>query len=589
MAQTKYIVPDIQNTSFELGSRFSVAYDSNADGFTDVLIATWEQNKPTKLILFQQDAAGEFKHINVLEGFESNSPIIKADDINKDGIEDLIIFELGVIYDGDAGFTGQEPRLLLGRKNETPIETSILVDAYKIYSEQDSWQTDEKVSAKDFAVADIDNDGDLDIWVESTGGMNTTQHFLINNNSTFSVNKDRIRSKVTGSKDNDYFRYSRAHFEDLNNDGFVDLIFAQLRDDHITHIDGSSILLLNDGNGFFDLSQNLPQPLFNEGFSAANSIATGDINKDGLKDIVIAHERPSTIYEPSPTRASGDGNFIQVLIQNKEGSFTDASNAYLKDQSKWGKNSTGLYTNPISNTNFFDVNQDGWDDLLLNYWNNQNVTGPTILLNKKGEYFEEAEPNVLNNYNGEYNFFWNKKSLNNGKLEAYTQISDEEILFTDTFFEITGVAGSLVSVNRLYNIAAAKHLFSSNQTEIDILTGSGWINEGTVYYEPDIATADVFRFYIAQENRHFYTAHEYERDLIINNKDFANAGWQYEGKAFSAYSTIDFPEDAVQVLRYLNQETGSHLYSTSIYEQTILDQDTNWVNEGIAWYGGAAI
>ena len=127
--------------------------------------------------------------------------------------------------------------------------------------------------------------------------------------------------------------------------------------------------------------------------------------------------------------------------------------------------------------------------------------------------------------------------------------------------------------------------------EIDILTGSGWINEGTVYYEPDIATADVFRFYIAQENRHFYTAHEYERDLIINNKDFANAGWQYEGKAFSAYSTIDFPEDSVQVLRYLNQETGSYLYSTSIYEQTILDQDTNsnWVNEGIAWYGGSAI
>ena len=141
--------------------------------------------------------------------------------------------------------------------------------------------------------------------------------------------------------------------------------------------------------------------------------------------------------------------------------------------------------------------------MLLNYWNNQNVTGPTILLNKKGEYFEEVEPNALNNYNGEYNFFWNKESLNNGKLEAYTQISDEEILFTDALFEITGAAGSLVSVNRLYNIAAAKHLFSSNQMEIDILTGSGWINEGTVYYEPDIATADVFRFYIAQENLHF--------------------------------------------------------------------------------------
>ena len=78
------------------------------------------------------------------------------------------------------------------------------------------------------------------------------------------------------------------------------------------------------------------------------------------------------------------------------------------------------------------------------------------------------------------------------------------------------------------------------------------------------------------------------RDLIINNKDFANADGNMKVSIFGI-QTIDFPEDAVQVLRYLNQETGSHLYSTSIYEQTILDQDTNWVNEGIAWYGGAAI
>ena len=589
MTQTKYSIPDIQNTSFELGSRFSVAYDSNSDGLTDVVIATWEQNKPTRLILFQQDPAGEFKYTNAFEGYEAMCPIIKVDDINKDGVEDLVIFELGVIYDGDTGFTGQEPRIFLGSKNGIPVGTSLLGDAYTLYSAQDSWQTDEKVSAKDFAIADIDNDGDLDIWVESTGGMNTTHHFLINNNSTFSVNKDRIRSKVTGSKDNDYFRYRRAHFEDLNNDGFVDLIFAQLRDDHITHIDGSSIVLLNDGNGFFDQSQNLPQPFFNEGFSAANSISTGDINKDGLKDIVIAHERPGTIYEPSSTRTSGDGNFIQVLIQSKEGSFTDETNTYLQDQSKWETNSPGPYTNPISNTDFFDINQDGWDDLLINYWNNQNVAGPTILLNKKGEYFEQFTPNTLKAYDGENNFFWNKERLKDGKLEAYTQIWDEEILFTDTLFERTEVASSSASVNRLFNVSEAKHLFSSNQIEIDILTGSGWLNEGTVYNEPDVATADVFRFYIAKDNRHFYTALEYERELIINNKNLTEEGWQYEGKVFSAYSTSDFPGNAIGVVRYLNKGTGSHLYSTSTYEQTLLDQDASWLNEGIAWYGEAAI
>jgi len=129
-----------------------------------------------------------------------------------------------------------------------------------------------------------------------------------------------------------------------------------------------------------------------------------------------------------------------------------------------------------------------------------------------------------------------------------------------------------------------RHLFSSNETEIDILTGNGWKNEGVIYYTPEEPTADVFRFYIPTESRHFYTALEGERDGIIANQDvFSN--WQYEGAAFSAYSTNDFPEDAIAVVRYLNKESGNHVYSTSTFEQGILDQDSNWLNEGIAWYG----
>jgi hypothetical protein len=141
------------------------------------------------------------------------------------------------------------------------------------------------------------------------------------------------------------------------------------------------------------------------------------------------------------------------------------------------------------------------------------------------------------------------------------------------------------SVSRLHNTSEGKHLFSSNQNEIDILTGSGWENEGTVYFEPGVATADVFRFYISSENRHFYTALSSERDLIINNNTLADAGWKYEGKAFTAYNTIEYIGNAIAVVRYLNQGTGSHLYSTSTYEQNLLDQDANWLNEGIAWYG----
>jgi hypothetical protein len=150
--------------------------------------------------------------------------------------------------------------------------------------------------------------------------------------------------------------------------------------------------------------------------------------------------------------------------------------------------------------------------------------------------------------------------------------------------EDSGAEGT--PVNRLYNSSQGRHLFSSNEEEIDILTGSGWENEGALYLSPEEGTAEVFRFYVSTEDRHFYTALEGERDMIIGNQE-TFAGWEFEGAAFSAYSTGDYPDDAVAVVRYLNQETGNHVYSTSTFEQSLLNEDSNWVNEGIAWYGNS--
>ena len=140
------------------------------------------------------------------------------------------------------------------------------------------------------------------------------------------------------------------------------------------------------------------------------------------------------------------------------------------------------------------------------------------------------------------------------------------------------------TVVRLYDSSSGKHVFSSNDNEIDTLVGGGWKNEGALYYNPKAPTTEVFRFYISDENRHFYTALEGERDMIIGNKETFSS-WEYEGAAFSAYSTNDYTNGAIAVLRYLNTNNGSHVYSTSAYEQSLLNDDSNWVNEGIAWYG----
>ena len=156
-------------------------------------------------------------------------------------------------------------------------------------------------------------------------------------------------------------------------------------------------------------------------------------------------------------------------------------------------------------------------------------------------------------------------------------------------FELSSIVAPVVelssNISRLYNNSLGTYLFSSNQVEIDLLTGSGWTNEGVAYGIPAEETAEVFRFYISSQNRHFYTSSTYERDIILQNQDIVNAGWEYEGKAFNAYSIDDAPSDSLPVYRYFNGDNISHLYSASPYEQSVLNASNDWINEGIAWYG----
>ena len=188
------------------------------------------------------------------------------------------------------------------------------------------------------------------------------------------------------------------------------------------------------------------------------------------------------------------------------------------------------------------------------------------------------------------------QNINNMKLLNVYEIEDnDDASHDDYLFEVELLTFAQeehldvrelleLNVKRLYNAKSNRHLYTSSEAEIDILIGNDWINEETVFASPFYQNVSVYRFYNCNQDSHFYTALERERDIIIGDK-VAFSGWNYEGAAFSAYSTNDFPGDAVSVVRYLNHESGNHLYSTSSFEQGILDQDSKWLNEGIAWYG----
>ena len=438
MTPKTYSISNNDDVRHLLGSLTSLVFDSNGNNLSDFLAQEWlpgSGHESKKIFLYQQKEGGKsLKDNNALKELKAITPTVKTGDINNDKINDLIVYDLGAKLGNDQAYTGIEPIIFYGRKNKKPTKSDILSEAYLNYAPSDSWQIDGRVSAKDFALADIDNDGDLDIWVESTGGMNLTNHFLINNGAHFAVDKGRIPLKeLQGKNATDFNRYLAAHFEDLNGDKSSDLILGQSRTDDITHINGTSIILQNDGQGFFSLVSRLPEPNFNNGFTVTAEIASGDLNNDGNIDIILAHRRPGNELNTVNSNP-GTGNYIQVLIQSEQGKFIDYSDEIIGPQDQWS-NDKPDNTNFIANIDFFDANSDGWQDLLLNYWSNFNIAGPTLLINRNGKKLERSKPDRIKNYNGEFNFTWDSDQLKKGNLEAMTQVSDNEALYIKTLFQ----------------------------------------------------------------------------------------------------------------------------------------------------------
>ncbi len=90
-------------------------------------------------------------------------------------------------------------------------------------------------------------------------------------------------------------------------------------------------------------------------------------------------------------------------------------------------------------------------------------------------------------------------------------------------------------VKRLYNKNTGTHLFTSNETEVAYLVGGslGWVNEGDAYKNSENATESVYRFSV--DGRHFYTASEAEKDIIIDSQP----NYKFEGEVHKAYGVND--------------------------------------------------
>ena len=167
------------------------------------------------------------------------------------------------------------------------------------------------------AVFDYDRDGDLDIYVSNSAGFanGLFQSQLSQNGTTTFINV----ATAAGVAATDH-NSSGVCFGDIDNDGDQDLVVLGRND--------ANILFENLGNGSF---AEVVGSGIEGGTLWSSSASMGDVNGDGLLDLIVANAAPSntSVWIFIVPFALNEHN--QLFINNGNNTFTDVSASSVTD------------------------------------------------------------------------------------------------------------------------------------------------------------------------------------------------------------------------------------------------------------------
>jgi len=229
---------------------------------------------------------------NNYEGMEHPRKILPGD-YNNDGKLDAFIIAHG--YDAEP-FPGEAQAILINNGNGFDIKK---IENTFIFGHGGS-------------SADIDNDGDLDVFV--IGGSKEDAIFLINDgNANFSVRNDLIEGFHF-----DWGMYT-AELIDVNRDGYMDLIIGGHEYEGVV-----STIYWGNSYGKYFLQKSISLPTV-EGFEIITDIDAEDIDSDGDRDIILARVSSPGQY------GFYERYYIQILENKGDNTFLDKSTERISD------------------------------------------------------------------------------------------------------------------------------------------------------------------------------------------------------------------------------------------------------------------
>lgn len=246
----------------------------------------------------------------------NEGPALAVADVNADGVDDFYI----------GGAKNQAGSLFVSTPNGAFTATSTPFATHK---------KSEDVAA---TFIDVDQDGDLDLYVASGGKGFSTFDPALNDRVYINTGKGTFKLATKPLPYTKYFATATVAVIDVNKDGRDDLFVGKRFENQVYGPAPDSYFLLNEGEGAFRLAT----PAALQQLGMVRDAAVADINQDSWPDIVIVGE-----WMP-----------ITVLI-NQQGTFTNATARYGLAQTSGLWNSIQLLPNAATGAMDFIVGNHG--------------------------------------------------------------------------------------------------------------------------------------------------------------------------------------------------------------------------------------